>query len=96
MFINRGKEFQQAGRVHNLEQSVQIDSEIKGFLKENDIYFGTYYHHTLGVLVDNIVRNLHNVNSLDLDCKISNAVNKAKEINSSSEVQGKSDFEMDK
>lgn len=82
LFINRGKEFQQAGRVHNLEQSVQIDNEIKGFLREKHIYFGTYYHHTLDVLVDNIVKNLQNVNSinvLDVDTLIENATVKSEQ-----------------
>ena len=65
LFINRGLEFQQSGRVHNLEQSVQIDSEIKGFLHDNGIYFGSYFHHTLGVLVDNIIRHLSKVSSLE-------------------------------
>ena len=58
LFINRGKEFQQAGRIHNLEQSKKIDTEIKDLLNRNGIYYGTYYHQTLDVLVNNIMTNL--------------------------------------
>ena len=58
LFINRGKEFQQTGRIHNLEQSKKIDTEIKELLNRNGIYYGTYYHQTLDVLVNNIMTNL--------------------------------------
>ena len=34
LFINRGKHYEQAGRVHTLEQSKEIDREIKAFLEE--------------------------------------------------------------
>lgn len=61
LFINRGKDFQQAGRIHNLQQSKEVDNKIKQFLKSNNIYFGTYYHSTVNVLVDNIIKNLNNV-----------------------------------
>lgn len=57
LFINRGKEFQQTGRIHNLEQSKKIDTEIKDMLNRNGIYYGTYYHQTLDVLVNNIMVN---------------------------------------
>ena len=67
LFINRGKVFQQAGRVHNLEQSKLIDNEIKTMLRENNIYYGAYYHHTLDVLVNNIEKHLDRVNSLGFD-----------------------------
>ncbi len=73
LFINRGKVFQQAGRVHNLAQSKQLDNDIKNMLRENNIYFGTYYHHTLNVLVNNIVNNLKNVNTQDLKNKTANS-----------------------
>ena len=63
LFINRGKVFQQAGRLQNLEESQVIDKKIKDFLEKNNIYFGTYYHQTVDVLIDNIVKNLNNVNS---------------------------------
>ena len=58
LFINRGKTFQQQGRIHTLEESKKIDKEIKKFLVDNNIYFGNYYHKTLNVVVDNIILNL--------------------------------------
>lgn len=63
LFINRGKDYQQTGRLQTLEESIAIDNSIKGFLKENNIYYGTYYHHTLDVLVDNIIKNFNKVNA---------------------------------
>ena len=50
--------FQQTGRLQNLEQSKKIDIEIKDFLNRNGIYYGTYYHQTLDVVVNNIMTNL--------------------------------------
>lgn len=61
LFINRDKEYQQTGRIHSLQESKAVDNKIKQFLKSNNIYFGTYYHSTVNVLVDNIVKNLNNV-----------------------------------
>lgn len=57
LFINRGKEYQQTGRKHNEAEAKAIDKEIKDFLKENKIYFGTYYHKTINVVIDNIIKN---------------------------------------
>ena len=62
LFINRGKTYQQAGRLQNLQESRAIDNKIKQFLKDNNIYFGTYYHHTIDVVIDNIIKNFHKVN----------------------------------
>lgn len=71
LFINRGKEFQQAGCIHDLEQSKVIDSQIKTFLQAHNIYFGTYYHKTIDVLINNIVTNLENINSRDKNVHVS-------------------------
>ena len=62
LFINRGKTYQQAGRLQNLQESRAIDNKIKQFLKDNKIYFGTYYHHTIDIVIDNIIKNFHKVN----------------------------------
>ncbi|MCD7723722.1 MAG: AAA family ATPase [Clostridiales bacterium] len=62
LFINRGDNFQTAGRIHNEQESKILDYQIKDFLNSNDIYYGTYYHQTVGVLVDNIVKNLQTIN----------------------------------
>lgn len=69
LFINRGKEYQQTGRIHSLKESKAVDSKIKLFLKSNNIYFGTYYHSTVNVLVDNIVKNLNNVSKKDTEVR---------------------------
>ena len=63
LFINRGKEFQQTGRIHDLSESKAIDRKIKQFLNDNDIYYGTYYHKTVDVLVDNIMKNIERINA---------------------------------
>ena len=62
LFINRGKEFQQSGRIHSQEESIKIDDKIKNLLEKYDIYFGTYYHSTMDVVVDNIIKNYNNIN----------------------------------
>lgn len=59
LFINRGKHYEQAGRIHSLTDSAKIDEEIKDILKRNSIFFGNYYHHTIGVVVENIKASLN-------------------------------------
>lgn len=75
LFINRGKEYQQTGRIHSLQESKAIDNKIKQFLKSNNIYFGTYYHSTVNVLVDNIIKNLNTVQS-EKNCSYKSKTNK--------------------
>lgn len=45
--------FEKEGRIHNLEQSIAIDNELKNMLHNNQIDFDVYTHAT----IDNIVRN---------------------------------------
>ena len=66
LFINRGKEFQQSGRIHSQEESIKIDDKIKNLLEKYDIYFGTYYHSTMDVVVDNIIKNYNNINKEEM------------------------------
>lgn len=63
LFINRGKTFETEGRIHTLEESKKIDSGIKQFLDSNNIYYGNYYHQTIGVLIDNIQKTLHRISN---------------------------------
>lgn len=63
LFINRGQVFQQAGRIHNAAESQAIDKSVLDFLQAHQIYYGTYYHSTVGVLVNNIVTHLDKINS---------------------------------
>lgn len=53
-FVERDKSaFEEEGRIHNLEQSIVIDDELKNTLHNNQIDFATYTHST----IDNIVRD---------------------------------------
>lgn len=63
LFINRGQVFQQAGRIHNASESIAIDKRVQDFLQAHQIYYGTYYHSTVGVVVNNIVTHLDKINS---------------------------------
>lgn len=45
--------FEKEGRIHNLEQSIAIDNELKNMLHNNQIDFVVYTHAT----IDNIVRD---------------------------------------
>lgn len=49
--------FQTEGRIHDLQESKQKDREIKSLLKKNKVYFGTYSHETVDVVVQNAVTN---------------------------------------
>lgn len=90
LFINRGREYQQSGRVHTHEESKALDASIKGFLNENGIYFGTYYHQTLDVLVNNIVKNLANVNARCLGETLADATERSAET--AQHAPGKDEF----
>lgn len=61
LFIHRGKFFEPQGRVHNLEESKQIDEKIKSLLEEYEVYYGQYYHKTVPVVIDNIVKTLNRI-----------------------------------
>jgi len=61
LFINRGKRYEQQGRIHTLEQSREIDKSILDLLNKHNLYFGTYYHKTVPIITDNIVKRLQNL-----------------------------------
>ncbi|HBM98073.1 MAG TPA: hypothetical protein DD413_01470, partial [Ruminococcus sp.] len=53
-FVERNVEaFETEGRIHNLEQSLQIDDELKDTLAELNLEYNTYNHST----IDNIVQD---------------------------------------
>lgn len=62
LFIRRGKDYQQAGRVENFQEAKQKDLEIEALLKNNNIFYGVYTHNTLKTLTDNIITTLSRVN----------------------------------
>ncbi len=55
-------DFEDRGRIHNLEESIEKDKEIQGFLKENGIYHGIYSHAQSRVLVKNISTSFNRLN----------------------------------
>lgn len=61
LFINRGKSFETEGRLHNLGESIQLDNKIKALLDEHSIYYGQYYHKTVPVVIDNIIKTLNRI-----------------------------------
>ncbi len=44
LMVKRGNSFQTEGRVHNLEQSMELDKKITDYLRANDIFYGNYHH----------------------------------------------------
>ena len=56
MIVQRGNVFEKEGRVHNLEQSKQLDAEIQQLLSDERIPFGVYHHHTIDVSISNMIR----------------------------------------
>ena len=50
--------YEQSGRKQTLNESISKDKQIRKLLDDNEIIYGTYYHSTTGVLVDNIIKNL--------------------------------------
>lgn len=61
-FVKRDEShFQKEGRIHDLEESMEKDVEIKELLDKNRIYYGTYQHETVGKIVDNSIHTLHRI-----------------------------------
>lgn len=54
--------FEDRGRIHNLEESIEKDKEIQSFLKENGIYHGIYSPAQSRVLVKNIITSFNRLN----------------------------------
>lgn len=55
--------FQEEGRIHNLEESIQKDNEIKELLDKNDIYYGEYRHDTVDKIIRNAIHTYERLNS---------------------------------
>lgn len=81
LFINRGKYYEQAGRIQSLDESKQIDNQIKNMLREHNVYFGTYYHQTLPTLVANIVSTLHRIQCHSPKPTLNSVIQNAKKKN---------------
>ncbi len=61
LFISRGKTFEKEGRLQNLDESIRLDKKIKRLLDDNSIYYGQYYHKTVPVIIENIVKTLQRI-----------------------------------
>ena len=72
-FIVRGNNFTQKGRVHNLEESKQLDADVLQMLSDNKIFHGYYKQDNLSEAVENIEK------WLDKD-KVSTIANEAEII----------------
>lgn len=90
LFINRGNTFQQAGRIHNLDESKAIDNNIKSFLEKYNIYYGTYEHSTIDKVVNNIEVHLKKINH-KLPLSNSKAKNDNLTFNDDSQMYSESD-----
>lgn len=62
IFVERGEGFECEGRIHSNEESRALDLSIKSLLKDNDIYFGTYKHHTIDLSIDNMQKTFQKLN----------------------------------
>lgn len=58
MFIKRGDDYEQAGRLQTLDESKEIDDRIKELLKSRDIFCGEYDRDNIDIIVNNIQRSL--------------------------------------
>lgn len=58
MFIRRGEDYEQTGRIQTLDESVAIDGRIKEMLAGRDIFCGEYDRDKIAVVVNNIQRSL--------------------------------------
>lgn len=62
-FVERDtSHFQEEGRIHNLQQSLEKDNEVKNMLKDHDVYFGTYPHNRIMKVVDNSIVTFNRLN----------------------------------
>lgn len=55
--------YEREGRIQSLEESIVIDNDITAMLKQNNIYFGTYNHSKLDVIVGNAARTFKRNNT---------------------------------
>lgn len=64
LFVKRGEDYEQAGRIQNLDESIEIDKKILDMLRTKELYFGTYSHENIKYIADNIIRNLKKIRAL--------------------------------
>lgn len=62
VFVKRGKNFEQEGRIHSQEESKQLDEKIENVLKENNLYYGKYTYAQITQCVQNIQTSIAKAN----------------------------------
>lgn len=63
VFIERGDSFERDGRIHDLNQSRQLDQQIKGLLDRHHLFYGTYAYATVHYIVPNCIKTFGRINS---------------------------------
>ncbi len=61
LLIRRGATFQKEGRIHDEQQSKQLDADITRMLDENGLYYGVYNHAQIDTLVSNIAKTYRRI-----------------------------------
>lgn len=54
VFVDRGKNFEKEGRIHDYADSVRIDSNIENLLNDNQLYFKKYSYPQIKRCIENI------------------------------------------
>lgn len=63
IFIERSVHYEKEGRLQTLEEAKALDMGVKSFLKEHNIYYGTYRHHTVDISIENMQTTFKKLNS---------------------------------
>lgn len=91
-FVERDvKNFKTEGRIHNLEESVEKDNQIKQMLLNNNIFYGTYTHDTVDKIINNCIKTFNRINDkkLQADFLLGNGKSKAQAKELPKEVKKK-------
>lgn len=54
VFVERGKKYEKEGRIHNYEESLNIDQQIQDLLSDNQFYYKKYTYNQIKQCVENI------------------------------------------
>lgn len=63
VFVERGQNFEQEGRIHNAAQSKELDRQITGLLEQYGIYYGKYTYERIHYIVPNCITTLKRVSA---------------------------------
>lgn len=65
LFVKRGDDYQQEGRLETFEEAKQKDDEIRQLLKDNKIFFSEYDRGNMEIVVKNIQTTLSRLRELE-------------------------------